>query len=309
MYGFILLKFNEMVVEALLKKKTKAWPKEEIGGFKSEIMLDSINRQIQETCNWLPASIRETARKILSIDKNFTSRAYQIYERMKENERRKENSSEIPAFFPFFCALKWYEKFADGFYYTHKYSKNGSIKTERVHGEFNRYMAVVDFTKDSNSNRFYLIDVWVRPVWCPNVVCACSCVSGQWYDHKTGVVWKDTVAVAQNPKARRIQAQPWENSNTNNSYLSSPWFLYTPGNILTGWSTGRHLEVRWLEPWINDNAYIRSIYVHGWSISEGCLVVPTASRKTVLWKLQNWGMIFSYFADNDYLVNSSILNG
>lgn len=259
--------------------------------------LSSVDNRITTVCNALPSDIKITARKILSKDKSFTLRAFTVYDSLRWNEK--------PAFFPFFCAYKWYN-YLWGCWGDFKYSKKRQETYERVGGKLNNYLAVVDYSK-FYWKRFYLIEMgW--GISSATVVHTCTCVQWQWYSHITGEVWNDTIASKKNPGKLRVQAQPWENSNTENSYLSSPWFFYIPWWIYSSTSVGRHLKVEWIEPWLNDEAHNRYIYVHVWSVSEGCFVIPMASKEVVLWKLKEWWMIFSYFADNDYLSSSDLLN-
>lgn len=164
-----------------------------------------------------------------------------------------------PDFFPFLLWCEWYEKM---FY------KNG-------------YLAVVDWSKPSNYNRFYLIDMVHN-----KVEYTTTCEQWTWTEDKIG---------SENPGF----------SNKDGSHKTSLGISQTRQMPWNNFWIPDSLLVSWLERGFNSNSEYRKILVHVWTYSWGCFVFKDAEKwKKIIDKLANWGTIISYYPDANYLKNS-----
>lgn len=94
-------------------------------------------------------------------------------------------------------------------------------------------------------------------------------------------------------------------SNVPDSHKLSLWFAQVCSWIRTDGSTGPHVLLNWLEQWFNDNMKARKMYLHGWTKSEWCIVVPVNQRSMVLNTVANSDTIMlQYYPDANYLKNS-----
>ena len=143
------------------------------------------------------------------------------------------------------------------------------------------------------------------------------CAQWRWYSNKKQQYWVDSTYVQGNNRSFRWNpktSQPYEFSNRESSYLSSLWLVCTPDpKHKNNWSVWDSLLVKWYEPWFNDNVSRRWIYVHWWlsetnEPSEWCYVIQNKYLVWVLEKMQWWWLIFGYYPDHNYLINSSMAN-
>ena len=109
-------------------------------------------------------------------------------------------------------------------------------------------------------------------------------------------------------------------SNNASSYMSSPGF-YITGTTYEG-KNGYSLKLEGIEAGINDNAFERSIVIHGAAYvdavrakagvfmgrSYGCPAVPQNEATPIINTIKNGSCLFIYHTSNDYLSKSKILN-
>ncbi len=146
-------------------------------------------------------------------------------------------------------------------------------------------LSIIDFTKPSHEKRFYIIDLKNRKILVKTYVA-----------HGKNSGWDYAVSF----------------SNTSKSLKSSVGF-YLTGETYYG-KHGYSLRLYGLEPGINDNAYKRTIVIHGaWYVSEdfiskygrlgrswGCPAVPEDLAKTIIDYIKDGTLLFIYSNDSTY---------
>lgn len=170
-----------------------------------------------------------------------------------------------------------------------KYDKLGSVKPnffpffcaykwyEKM-SKKNWYLMIVDYSKPANSNRCYLINTISNRV---EITTTCE----QW-------TWK------------KGKNQPGF-SNLDESWQSSLGISQTeqPNPTRNFWIRDS-LIVSWKED-SNSLSAARHILVHKWDVSHWCFVFKDREKwRQIISKLANYGTIFSYYPDADYLKKS-----
>lgn len=156
-----------------------------------------------------------------------------------------------------------------------------------------RVITIIDFTKPSNLERLFVIDL----------------VKGE-------VIYKSLVAHGENSGEKYATSF----SNTPDSHQSSL------GYYLTGKSyVGRHghsLLLDGLEKGINDNARNRAVVIHGAAYvshnyikskgrlgrSFGCPALPQETASAIIETIQEKSLLFIYSIDRNYCMNSSFFS-
>jgi hypothetical protein len=156
-----------------------------------------------------------------------------------------------------------------------------------------RYLTIVDFSKPSNANRFYIIDMEQAKLLLQTLVA---------HGKKSGSIFANAF------------------SNKDASFKSSLGF-YRTGNSYQG-KHGSSLELEGLEKGINDHAKNRAIVIHGANyVSEfiakqqgfigrslGCPAVPSDKVNTIIDAIKGASCLFVYAPSKDYLQKSFVLN-
>jgi hypothetical protein len=155
------------------------------------------------------------------------------------------------------------------------------------------YITICDFTKASSQKRLYVIDV-VNNKLLINTFVAHGKNSGTHYATKF--------------------------SNTPSSLQSSLGF-YTTAQTYVG-AHGLSLRLKGVDAGFNDNAYARSIVIHGAGYvdgarvnagimmgrSFGCPAVPSHESEKIITTIKNGSCLFVYNGDANYTQTSKILN-
>lgn len=156
-----------------------------------------------------------------------------------------------------------------------------------------RYLTIIDFSKPSSANRFYVIDMVNEQLVLQTLVA---------HGRKSGSVFANTF------------------SNQDASFKSSLGF-YVTANTYIG-KHGLTLQLQGLEKGINDRALERAIVLHGADyVSEaiakqqgyigtslGCPAVPNEKINTIIETIQGASCLFVYAPSKDYIQKSPILN-
>lgn len=156
-----------------------------------------------------------------------------------------------------------------------------------------RYLTIVDYSKPSSANRFYVIDMEQAQLHLQTLVA---------HGKKSGSIFANTF------------------SNKDASLKSSLGFFVT-GNTYVG-KHGTSLELEGLEKGINDHAKDRAIVIHGADYvsnsiakqqgfigrSLGCPAVPNDKVGPIIEAIQGASCIFIYAPDKSYLRKSTIAN-
>ena len=157
----------------------------------------------------------------------------------------------------------------------------------------NKIITIIDFTKPSTRERFFVIDL-----------------------ENKKLLYKSLVAHGKNSGANMATRF----SNTPRSLKSCLGFFLT-AETYSG-KYGYSLKLDGLEPGINDNARKRSIVIHGADFvshdiarqcgmlgrSYGCPALPVNSSKKIIDKISKGSCLFIYGNDALYLKTSKILN-
>jgi hypothetical protein len=168
---------------------------------------------------------------------------------------------------------------------------NGMEKIKELQNK--KIITVIDFSKPSTQERFFVIDL----------------------ENKL-VLYKSLVAHGRNSGENVAESF----SNDSKSLKSCLGFFVTAETY-----TGKHgysLRLDGLEPGINDNARQRTIVIHGADYvsksfarqygrlgrSWGCPVLPLESSKEIIDKISKGSCLFIYGLDPEYLKASEILN-
>jgi hypothetical protein len=156
------------------------------------------------------------------------------------------------------------------------------------------YLTICDFSQSSKNKRLYVLDV-VKGELVINTYVAHGKNSGGEYATKF--------------------------SNTPESLQSSLGF-YVSSNTYIG-KHGLSLRLKGVEPGFNDNAWLRTIVIHGADYvnaarvkagmymgrSWGCPAVPLNESATLIQTIKNGTCLFIYHPSGNYLNKSKILNG
>jgi hypothetical protein len=156
------------------------------------------------------------------------------------------------------------------------------------------YLTICDFSQSSAQKRFYLIDI-LNEKLLVNTYVAHGKNSGTTY-------------------ATRF-------SNINDSHQSSLGF-YTTAQTYIG-EHGLSLRLNGVDGGFNNNAYARSIVIHGATYvdatrvkagvmmgrSFGCPALPQNESEKIINIIKNGTCLFIYHPDRNYLQHSKILNG
>jgi hypothetical protein len=156
-----------------------------------------------------------------------------------------------------------------------------------------RYLTIIDFSKPSNTNRFFVIDMQQEALFFQTLVA---------HGKNSGTLFAKTF------------------SNKDASFKSSLGF-YITGNIYNG-KHGSSLELEGLEKGINDHAMKRAIVLHGANyVSEyvakqqgfigrslGCPAVPNDHVSTIINAIQGASCLFVYAPNKAYLQKSLMAN-
>jgi hypothetical protein len=157
----------------------------------------------------------------------------------------------------------------------------------------NQYLTICDFSQSSSKKRLYIIDVSNKKL-----------------------IFNTYVAHGRNSGKEYATSF----SNTPESLQSSLGF-YTTAATYIG-AHGLSLRLEGLEPGINNNAFERSIVIHGAAYvdaarvkagvlmgrSYGCPAVPQNEATNIINTIKNGTCLFIYHASNEYLNKSKILN-
>jgi hypothetical protein len=155
------------------------------------------------------------------------------------------------------------------------------------------YLTIIDFSKPSTSNRFYVIDMEQGQLLLQTLVA---------HGKKSGTVFANTF------------------SNKDASSKSSLGF-YVTGKTYIG-KHGTTLELEGQEKGINDNAKERAIVIHGANyVSEsiakqqgyigrslGCPAVPNDQVNTIIEAIQGASCLFVYAPVKSYMRQSTLAN-
>jgi hypothetical protein len=154
-------------------------------------------------------------------------------------------------------------------------------------------LTIVDFSQTSNKKRLYVVDMKNYKVLFNTLVA---------HGKNSGVEYANSF------------------SNQSSSYKSSPGF-YTTGMTYQG-NNGYSLKLQGLESGINDNAYERTIVMHGadyvnqsvansrgWiGRSWGCPAVPVEDAPKIINRVKNGSCLFIFSPDVNYISRSSYLS-
>ena len=157
----------------------------------------------------------------------------------------------------------------------------------------NFILTIIDYSKPSNTERFFVIDITSRKI-----------------------LYKSLVAHGKNSGLQCASSF----SNKQFSYKSSIGFFLT-GETYYG-KHGFSLRLNGLEKDINDNARERAIVIHSASYvneefinkygrlgrSHGCPALPTDNYKNIVEVIKNKTCLFIYYPDKKYLRNSEFIN-
>lgn len=155
-------------------------------------------------------------------------------------------------------------------------------------------LTICDFSQSSVQKRMYVIDV-----------------------EKSELLVNTYVAHGKNSGAEYAT----QFSNKHESLQSSLGFYITAGTY-----TGKHglsLRLNGADPGFNDNAFSRTIVIHGAAYvdaarikagmymgrSWGCPAVPQKESSMIINTIKNGTCLFIYHPSRNYLLNSKILNG
>ncbi len=153
-----------------------------------------------------------------------------------------------------------------------------------------RFLTIADFSKPSNENRLYVIDLFLEQVVVQTLVA---------HGKKSGTLFANIF------------------SNKTASHKSSLGF-YVTGNIYNG-RNGTSLELNGMESGINDHARNRSIVIHGADYvsnrfiqqqgyigrSQGCPAVPNDQLTNIIDAIQGASCMFVYAPNKAYLQKSN----
>ncbi len=154
-------------------------------------------------------------------------------------------------------------------------------------------LTIADFSKPSNQNRLFVIDM-----------------------NEQKVLFKTLVAHGRNSGLTYANSF----SNKPESNKSSLGFYLTLNTYIGG--KGFSLKLQGLERGINDKAFDRAIVMHGSEYvsdafarsngylgrSLGCPAVPTKQTKPIINTIKNGSLLFIYHPDRTYLSKSELLN-
>jgi hypothetical protein len=155
-----------------------------------------------------------------------------------------------------------------------------------------RFLTIADFSKPSNEERLYVIDMLLEQVVIQSLVA---------HGNKSGTLFANIF------------------SNKNASHKSSLGF-YITGNIYKG-RNGASLELNGMEQGINDHAKDRAIVIHGADYvspsfikqqgyigrSQGCPAVPNNQVQAIIETIQGASCMFVYAPSKAYLQKSRLL--
>lgn len=156
-----------------------------------------------------------------------------------------------------------------------------------------RYLTIADFSKPSNEERLFVIDLMLEQIVIKTLVA---------HGRNSGTLFANSF------------------SNKNESHQSSLGF-YVTGNIYKG-KHGASLELNGVEEGINDQAKNRAIVIHGANYvsnefikqqgyigrSLGCPAVPNNKILEIINTIQGASCMFIYAPNKAYLSNSSLSN-
>ena len=156
-----------------------------------------------------------------------------------------------------------------------------------------QYLTIVDFSKPSAANRFYIIDM------------------------EQGQLLLQTL-VAHGKKSGSVFANTFSNKDAS---LKSSLGFYVTGKTYVG-KHGTSLELEGMEKGINDHAKDRAIVIHGANyVSEsiakeqgfigrslGCPAVPNDQVNTIIQAIQGASCLFVYAPVKSYLHTSTLAN-
>lgn len=156
-----------------------------------------------------------------------------------------------------------------------------------------QYLTIVDFSKPSAANRFYIIDM------------------------EQGQLLLQTL-VAHGKKSGSVFANTFSNKDAS---LKSSLGFYVTGKTYVG-KHGVSLELEGMEKGINDHAKDRAIVIHGANyVSEsiakeqgfigrslGCPAVPNDQVNTIIQAIQGASCLFVYAPVKSYLHTSTLAN-
>ncbi len=164
---------------------------------------------------------------------------------------------------------------------------------QRIDSRKKEVLTLIDFTKPSTDERFYVIDLQARKM-----------------------LFETHVAHGQNSGENYAVSF----SNRPDSHQSSLGFYLTEKSYVG--RNGYSLVLDGLEKGINDNARSRAVVVHGAAYAEpsvaasqgrlgrswGCPALPASVNREVIDIIRDGSVLFIYAADNDYLAKSSFLS-
>ena len=156
-----------------------------------------------------------------------------------------------------------------------------------------RYLTIADFSKPSNEERFYIIDMQNQMMLIQTLVA---------HGRNSGMLFAKSF------------------SNKSASFQSSLGF-YITGNPYTG-KHGTSLELNGVEQGINDKAKQRAIVIHGADYvstsfikaqgyvgrSLGCPAVPNKEVKAIIQAIKGASCLFLYAPNSNYLKYSTLIN-
>lgn len=156
-----------------------------------------------------------------------------------------------------------------------------------------RYLTIADFSKPSNEERFYIIDMQNQMMLLQTLVA---------HGRNSGMLFANSF------------------SNKSASFQSSLGF-YITGNPYVG-KHGTSLELNGVEQGINDKAKQRAIVIHGADYvsssfikaqgyagrSLGCPAVPNKEVKAIIQAIKGASCLFLYAPNSSYLKQSTLIN-
>jgi hypothetical protein len=156
-----------------------------------------------------------------------------------------------------------------------------------------RYLTIIDYSKPSNTNRLFVIDMLQDKLYIQTLVA---------HGKNSGILFAKSF------------------SNEDDSFKSSLGF-YITGNIFNG-KHGATLELEGVEKGINDHAMKRSIVLHGAEyVSEsiakqqgyvgrslGCPAVPVKNINSIVKAIKGASCLFVYAPNKKYLTKSLMTN-
>jgi len=157
----------------------------------------------------------------------------------------------------------------------------------------NSILTIIDYSKPSDTKRFFVIDI-----------------------NKRKILYKSLVAHGKNSGVQYASSF----SNKHFSYKSSIGFFLTDETY-----NGKHgysLRLIGLEKDINDNARERAVVIHSASYvnekfinkygrlgrSHGCPALPSDNYKNIVEVIKNKTCLFIYYPDKEYLHDSEFIN-